>query len=145
MPPKSSGRPRKVAHVSAHAHGKWWNRHDPRTDDLEDISSISTTKHQAILRKVHGSPVPRHPGTLATLSHAEPAHPSGRSQSSATLRNNVGATEHHGGHRCASTYIGTSLSPFNASWEPTLWGRVATYHHPSAPSTTRASQRFRRP
>jgi NodT family efflux transporter outer membrane factor (OMF) lipoprotein len=49
-----------------------------------------------------------------------------RSQSSATLRNNVGATGTASGGTGGNPNVYSTLAevPFTASWEPDLWGRV---------------------
>src|SRR5690242_9192677 len=109
-------------------HGKWWEIYnDPELNALEDQLNIN---NQSIKQSFENFMEAR---TLVTEARAQlyptlTTTPSfRRSQSSATLRNNVGATGvASGGTATGNPNVYSSLAevPFTASWEPDLWGRV---------------------
>src|SRR5579859_3767398 len=108
-------------------HGKWWEIYnDTELNALEDQLNIN---NQNIKQSFENFMEAR---TLVTQARAQLYPTLGttpsfrRSQSSATLKNNVGATGTAGGGTAGSPNIYSSLAevPFAASWEPDLWGRV---------------------
>src|SRR5882757_6906251 len=108
-------------------HGKWWEIfNDPELNALEDQLNIN---NQNIKQSFENFMEAR---TLVTQARAQ-LYPSlstapsfRRSQSSANLKNNVGATGTAGGGTTGNPNVYSSLAevPFTASWEPDLWGRV---------------------
>src|SRR5229473_3774391 len=111
----------------AKLHGKWWEIYsDPELNALEDQLNIN---NQNIKQSFENFMEAR---TLVTQARAQ-LYPSlstapsfRRSQSSANLKNNVGATGTAGGGTTGNpnTYSSLVELPFTASWEPDLWGRV---------------------
>ena len=108
-------------------HGKWWEIYnDPELNALEDQLNIN---NQNIKQSFENFMEAR---TLVTQARAQlyptlsTAPSFRRSQSSATLRNNVGATGTAGGGTGGNPNVYSTLAevPFTASWEPDLWGRV---------------------
>lgn len=108
-------------------HGKWWEIfNDPELNALEDQLNIN---NQNIKQSFENFMEAR---TLVTQARAQlyptlsTAPSFRRSQSSATLRNNVGATGTAGGGTGGNPNVYSTLAevPFTASWEPDLWGRV---------------------
>jgi NodT family efflux transporter outer membrane factor (OMF) lipoprotein len=108
-------------------HGKWWEIYsDPELDALEDQLNIN---NQSIKQSFENFMEAR---TLVTQARAQLYPTLGttpsfrRSQSSATLRNNVGATGTAGGGTGGNPNVYSTLTevPFTASWQPDLWGRV---------------------
>jgi NodT family efflux transporter outer membrane factor (OMF) lipoprotein len=108
-------------------HGKWWEIYnDPELNTLEDQLNIN---NQSIKQSFENFMEAR---TLVTQARAQLYPTLGttpsfrRSQSSATLRNNVGATGTASGGTGANPNVYSTLAevPFTASWEPDLWGRV---------------------
>ena len=109
-------------------HGKWWEIYgDSELNALEEQLNVN---NQNIKQSFENFMEAR---TLVTEARAQlyptlTATPSfRRSQSSATLRNNVGATGvASGGTATGNPNVYSSLAevPFTASWEPDLWGRV---------------------
>ena len=108
-------------------HGKWWEIfNDPELNALEDQLNIN---NQNIKQSFENFMEAR---TLVTQARAQlyptlsTAPSFRRSQSSATLRNNVGATGTASGGTGANPNVYSTLAevPFTASWEPDLWGRV---------------------
>src|ERR1700723_1668914 len=109
-------------------HGKWWEIYgDPELNALEDQLNIN---NQNIRQSFENFMEAR---TLVTQARAQLYPTLGttpsfrRSQSSATLRNNVGATgTASGGGTTGNPNVYSSLAeaPFTASWEPDLWGRI---------------------
>jgi NodT family efflux transporter outer membrane factor (OMF) lipoprotein len=108
-------------------HGKWWEIYsDPELNTLEDQLNIN---NQNIKQSFENFMEAR---TLVTQARAQLYPTLGttpsfrRSQSSATLRNNVGATGTAGGGAGGNPNVYSTLAevPFTASWEPDLWGRV---------------------
>jgi len=108
-------------------HGKWWEIYnDPELNALEDQLNIN---NQNIKQSFENFMEAR---TLVTQARAQLYPTLGtapsfrRSQSSATLRNNVGATGTAGGGTGGNPNVYSTLAevPFTASWEPDLWGRV---------------------
>src|SRR6267142_2450776 len=108
-------------------HGKWWEIYsDPELNTLEDQLNIN---NQNIKQSFENFMEAR---TLVTQARAQ-LYPSlstapsfRRSQSSANLKNNVGATGTAGGGTTGNPNVYSSLAeaPISASWEPDLWGRV---------------------
>ena len=109
-------------------HGKWWEIYsDPELNALEEQLNIN---NQNIKQSFENFMEAR---TVVTQARAQ-LYPSlstapsfRRSQSSATLRNNVGATgTASGGTTAGNPNVYSSLVevPFTASWEPDLWGKV---------------------
>jgi NodT family efflux transporter outer membrane factor (OMF) lipoprotein len=108
-------------------HGKWWEIYgDPELNALEDQLNIN---NQSIKQSFENFMEAR---TLVTQARAQlyptltTAPSFRRSQSSATLRNNVGATGTAGGGATGNPNVYSTLAevPFTASWQPDLWGRV---------------------
>jgi NodT family efflux transporter outer membrane factor (OMF) lipoprotein len=109
-------------------HGKWWEIYsDSELNALEEQLNVN---NQNIKQSFENFMEAR---TLVTQARAQlyptlTTTPSfRRSQSSATLRNNVGATGvASGGTATGNPNVYSSLAevPFTASWEPDLWGRV---------------------
>src|SRR5258708_1773449 len=108
-------------------HGKWWEIfNDPELNALEDQLNIN---NQNIKQSFENFMEAR---TLVTQARSQlyptlsTAPSFRRSQSSATLRNNVGATGTAGGGTGGNPNVYSTLAevPFTASWEPDLWGRV---------------------
>jgi NodT family efflux transporter outer membrane factor (OMF) lipoprotein len=109
-------------------HGKWWEIYnDPELNALEEQVNIN---NQTIKQSFENFMEAR---TLVTQARAQlyptlSTTPSfRRSQSSATLRNNVGATGTASGSGTTgnpNVYSSLAEVPFTASWEPDLWGRV---------------------
>src|SRR5229473_4751025 len=108
-------------------HGKWWEIYsDPELNALEDQLNIN---NQNIKQSFENFMEAR---TLVTQARAQlyptlsTAPSFRRSQSSATLRNNVGATGTAGGGTGGNPNVYSTLAevPFTASWAPDLWGRV---------------------
>jgi NodT family efflux transporter outer membrane factor (OMF) lipoprotein len=108
-------------------HGKWWEIYnDPELNALEDQLNIN---NQNIKQSFENFMEAR---TLVTQARAQlyptlsTAPSFRRSQSSATLRNNVGATGTASGGTGGNPNVYSTLAevPFTASWEPDLWGRV---------------------
>jgi len=108
-------------------HGKWWEIfNDPELNALEDQLNIN---NQNIKQSFENFMEAR---TLVTQARAQlyptlsTAPSFRRSQSSATLRNNVGATGTASGGTGGNPNVYSTLAevPFTASWEPDLWGRV---------------------
>jgi NodT family efflux transporter outer membrane factor (OMF) lipoprotein len=108
-------------------HGKWWEIYnDPELNALEDQLNIN---NQNIKLSFENFMEAR---TLVTQARAQlyptlSVAPSfKRSQSSATLRNNVGATGTANAPTAGNPNVYSTLTevPFTASWEPDLWGRV---------------------
>src|SRR6266436_5382584 len=108
-------------------HGKWWEIfNDPELNALVDQLNIN---NQNIKQSFENFMEAR---TLVTQARAQLYPTLGtapsfrRSQSSATLRNNVGATGTAGGGTGGNPNVYSTLAevPFTASWEPDLWGRV---------------------
>jgi len=108
-------------------HGKWWEIYsDPELNALEDQLNIN---NQTIKQSFENFMEAR---TLVTQARAQLYPTLGtapsfrRSQSSATLRNNVGATGTAGGGAGGNPNVYSTLAevPFTATWEPDLWGRV---------------------
>jgi NodT family efflux transporter outer membrane factor (OMF) lipoprotein len=109
-------------------HGKWWEIYgDSELNALEEQLNVN---NQNIKQSFENFMEAR---TLVTEARAQlyptlTTTPSfRRSQSSATLRNNVGATGvASGGTATGNPNVYSSLAevPFTASWEPDLWGRV---------------------
>src|ERR1700720_3116097 len=108
-------------------HGKWWEIYsDPELNALEDQLNIS---NQSIRQSFENFMEAR---TLVTQARAQLYPTLGtapsfrRSQSSATLRNNVGATGTASGGAGGNPNVYSTLAevPFTATWEPDLWGRV---------------------
>jgi len=108
-------------------HGKWWEIYnDPELNALEDQLNIN---NQNIKQSFENFMEAR---TLVTQARAQlyptlsTAPSFRRSQSSATLRNNVGATGTASGGAGGNPNVYSTLAevPFTASWEPDLWGRV---------------------
>ncbi len=108
-------------------HGKWWEIfNDPELNALEDQLNIN---NQNIKQSFENFMEAR---TLVTQARAQlyptlsTAPSFRRSQSSAALRNNVGATGTAGGGTGGNPNVYSTLAevPFTASWEPDLWGRV---------------------
>src|ERR1700758_559056 len=104
-------------------HGKWWEIYnDPELNALEDQLNIS---NQNIKQSFENFMEAR---TLVAEARAQ-LYPSlttapsfRRSQSSANLKNNVGATGTAGGGTTGNPNVYSSLAeaPFTASWEPDL-------------------------
>jgi NodT family efflux transporter outer membrane factor (OMF) lipoprotein len=108
-------------------HGKWWEVYsDPELNALEDQLNIN---NQNIKQSFENFMEAR---TLVTQARAQLYPTLGttpsfrRSQSSATLKNNVGATGTATGGTGGNPNVYSSLAevPFAASWEPDLWGRI---------------------
>ncbi len=108
-------------------HGKWWEIYsDPELNALEDQLNIN---NQNIKQSFENFMEAR---TLVTQARSQLYPTLGttpsfrRSQSSATLRNNVGATGTAGGGTGGNPNVYSTLAevPFTASWAPDLWGRV---------------------
>jgi NodT family efflux transporter outer membrane factor (OMF) lipoprotein len=108
-------------------HGKWWEIYsDPELNALEDQLNIN---NQNIKQSFDNFMEAR---TLVTQARAQlyptltTAPSFRRSQSSATLRNNVGATGTAGGGTGGNPNVYSTLAevPFTASWAPDLWGKV---------------------
>ena len=108
-------------------HGKWWEIYnDPELNTLEDQLNINNQNIKQFFENFMEA------RTLVTQARAQlyptlAVAPSfRRSQSSATLRNNVGATGTASGVTAGNPNVYSTLTevPFTASWEPDLWGRV---------------------
>jgi NodT family efflux transporter outer membrane factor (OMF) lipoprotein len=108
-------------------HGKWWEIYnDPELNALEDQLNIN---NQNIKQSFENFMEAR---TLVTQARAQLYPTLGttpsfrRSQTSATLRNNVGATGTATGGTTGNPNVYSSLAevPFTASWVPDLWGKV---------------------
>src|SRR5260221_1831521 len=108
-------------------HGKWWEIfNDPELNALEDQLNIN---NQNIKQSFENFMEAR---TLVTQARAQlyptlsTAPSFRRSQSSANLKNNVGATGTAGGGTTGNPNVYSSLAeaPFTASWEPDLWGKA---------------------
>ena len=108
-------------------HGKWWEIYsDPELNALEDQLNGN---NQSIKQSFENFMEAR---TLVTQARAQLYPTLGttpsfrRSQSSATLRNNVGATGTAGGGTSGNPNVYSTLAevPFTASWVPDLWGKV---------------------
>jgi NodT family efflux transporter outer membrane factor (OMF) lipoprotein len=108
-------------------HGKWWEIYnDTELNALENQLNIN---NQNIKQSFENFMEAR---TLVTQARAQLYPTLGttpsfrRSQSSATLRNNVGATGTAGGGTGGNPNVYSTLAevPFTASWQPDLWGRV---------------------
>jgi NodT family efflux transporter outer membrane factor (OMF) lipoprotein len=108
-------------------HGKWWEIYnDPELNALEDQLNINNQNIKQFFENFMEA------RTLVTQARAQlyptlAVAPSfRRSQSSATLRNNVGATGTASGAVAGNPNVYSTLTevPFTASWEPDLWGRV---------------------
>ena len=104
-------------------HGKWWEIYnDPELNALEDQLNIN---NQNIRQSFENFMEAR---TLVTQARAQLYPTVGttpsfqRSQSSATLRNSVGATGTTGAG--TNQYSSLAQLPFEISWEPDLWGKV---------------------
>jgi NodT family efflux transporter outer membrane factor (OMF) lipoprotein len=107
-------------------HGKWWEIYnDPELNSLEDQLNISNQnikisfenfmEARTIVTQARSQLYP----TLGTTPSFQ------RSQSSANLKNNVGSTGTAGGGLTkANVYSSLAAVPFEASWEPDLWGKV---------------------
>jgi NodT family efflux transporter outer membrane factor (OMF) lipoprotein len=107
-------------------HGKWWEIYnDPELNALEDqlninnqnskISFENFMEARTIVSQARAQLYP----TLGTTPSFQ------RSQSSANLKNNVGSTGTAGGGLTkANVYSSLAAVPFEASWEPDLWGKV---------------------
>src|SRR6202166_979313 len=108
-------------------HGKWWEIYsDPELNALEDqLNGNNQTIKQSFENFMEAR-------TLVTQARAQLYPTLGttpsfrRSQSSATLRNNVGATGTAGGGTSGNPNVYSTLAevPFTASWVPDLWGKV---------------------
>ena len=108
-------------------HGKWWEIYnDPELNALEDQLNINNQNIKQFFENFMEA------RTLVTQARAQlyPTLSVGpsfrRSQSSATLRNNVGATGTANAPTAGNPNVYSTLTevPFTASWEPDLWGRV---------------------
>jgi NodT family efflux transporter outer membrane factor (OMF) lipoprotein len=108
-------------------HGKWWEIYkDPELNALEDQLNINNQSNKQSFENFMEA------RTLVTQARAQlyptltTAPSFRRSQSSATLRNNVGATGTAGGGATGNPNVYSTLAevPFTASWQPDLWGRV---------------------
>jgi NodT family efflux transporter outer membrane factor (OMF) lipoprotein len=108
-------------------HGKWWEIYnDPELNALEDQLNINNQNIKVSFENFMEA------RTLVSQARAQLYPTLGttpsfrRSQSSATLKNNVGATGTAGGGTGGNPNVYSSLAevPFTASWQPDLWGRV---------------------
>ncbi|HWO38545.1 MAG TPA: efflux transporter outer membrane subunit, partial [Candidatus Acidoferrum sp.] len=109
-------------------HGKWWEIYnDPELSALEDQLNINNQNIKVSFENLMEA------RTLVTQARAQLYPTLGttpsftRSQSSANLRNNVGATgTASGGTTTGNPNVYSTLTeaPFQASWEPDLWGKV---------------------
>jgi NodT family efflux transporter outer membrane factor (OMF) lipoprotein len=108
-------------------HGKWWEIYnDPELNALEDQLNINNQNIKVSFENFMEA------RTLVTQARAQLYPTLGttpsftRSQSSANLRNNVGATGTAGNGTGGATNVYSTLTevPFQASWEPDLWGKV---------------------
>ena len=108
-------------------HGKWWEIYnDPELNALEDQLNINNQNIKVSFENFMEA------RTLVTQARAQLYPTLGttpsfqRSQSSANLRNNVGATGTAGNGAAGATNVYSTLTevPFQASWEPDLWGKV---------------------
>jgi NodT family efflux transporter outer membrane factor (OMF) lipoprotein len=105
-------------------HGKWWEIYnDPELSALEAQLNINNQNIKVSFENFMEA------RTLVTQARAQLYPTLGtspsftRSQSSANLRNNVGATGTAGGG-ATNVYSTLAEVPFQASWEPDLWGKV---------------------
>ncbi|HTB92360.1 MAG TPA: efflux transporter outer membrane subunit [Candidatus Sulfotelmatobacter sp.] len=105
-------------------HGKWWEIYsDPELNVLEDQLNINNLNIKVSFENFMEA------RTLVTQARAQLYPTLGttpsftRSQSSANLRNNVGATG-TAGSGATNVYSTLTEVPFQASWEPDLWGKV---------------------
>ncbi|HXA82833.1 MAG TPA: efflux transporter outer membrane subunit [Methylomirabilota bacterium] len=105
-------------------HGKWWEIYsDPELNALEDQLNINNQNIKVSFENFMEA------RTLVTQARAQLYPTLGttpsftRSQSSANLRNNVGATG-TAGSGAANVYSTLTEVPFQASWEPDVWGKV---------------------
>jgi NodT family efflux transporter outer membrane factor (OMF) lipoprotein len=105
-------------------HGKWWEIYsDPELNTLEDQLNINNLNIKVSFENFMEA------RTLVTQARAQLYPTLGttpsftRSQSSANLRNNVGATG-TAGSGATNVYSTLTEVPFQASWEPDLWGKV---------------------
>ena len=107
-------------------HGKWWEIYnDPELNALEDQLNINNQNSKISFENFMEA------RTIVTQARAQLYPTLGttpsfqRSQSSANLKNNVGSTGTAGGGLTkANVYSSLAAVPFEASWEPDLWGKV---------------------